>query len=64
MSDSNKRGVGQHRSSGGGALNSGMKQPYRDPEMGKGKAVPGSRPVNSGVPIHGEAGEPRPGPRK
>jgi hypothetical protein len=43
MSESTK-GIGQHRSDGTGAPNSGIKTVHRDPEMGKGKAVPASSP--------------------
>jgi hypothetical protein len=56
-------GIGQHRSSPGPAVNSGQRNvrgTAGDVGMeGGGERqngpVPGSRPINSGVPIHGEA---------
>jgi hypothetical protein len=54
----NRAGIGQHRSDGTGAPNSGQRT-RRDPDADVSRPeehiVPGSRPVNSGVPIHGEA---------
>jgi hypothetical protein len=57
----NRSGIGQHRGDGSAAPNSGQRT-RRDPDAVVGpnlsggemqNAVPGSKPINSGVPIHG-----------
>jgi hypothetical protein len=59
----NKQGIGQHRGSPGMVPNSGQKSSIRGGAADVGdasggehqNAVPGSRPINSGIPVHGAA---------
>ena len=65
----NKIGIGQHRSSPGLSGNNGQRE-RRDPaavvgphmsggeEHSQNHGVPGSSPVNSGVPVHGAENAP------